>query len=317
MLRWTQRTNSALGTFCAQMPTSPARLRLSASEVHTATASGSASKVRVLQAVTTLPARGPRKIEHLFQSSALGREVRLTVVLPPFYRLQLMQRFPLVLVNDGQDFPALKVLERLAEYYKKPRSVPRIWVGIHANERRMSEYGCANIPDYAGRGDLAAEYSRFVTAELLPWLKTYFRVSRRREDVALAGFSLGGLSAFDITWRHAHHFGAVACFSASFWWRSGPLRSEAPDADRIAIDLIKEAETAPKLDFYFMVGDQEESSDRNDNGVIDAIDDTLDVIAALKKKGVAASAIRYQLVKGGKHDQASWGPALMDWVAGL
>ena len=267
--------------------------------------------------MSALPPRPPRSIDHVLFSKALGRDVRISIILPPYYRLAMMQRYPLVVLNDGQDFPELKLLDRLSNYYRGSRATSRIIVGIHANERRMREYGTADIPDYVGRGDLAAEHSRFVTTELLPWLKSRLRISRRREDVALGGFSLGGLSAFDIAWRNAHHFGSVGCFSASFWWRSAPMRLEAPDADRVAVDQIMATERLPDLNFYFMAGDHEEESDRNGNGIIDVIDDTQDVIAALHAKGISDERIAYQLVEGGEHNQTTWGPAVIDWLKWL
>ena len=267
--------------------------------------------------VNVFPARSPRQVEHTLVSVALGRAVRVSIVLPPYYRLNVLQRYPLVVFNDGQDFAALRMRERLDMHYRWPGATPRIIVGVHADANRMSEYGTAQVPDYAGRGDRAAEYSRFITTELLPWLKANFRVSRRREDLALAGFSLGGLSAFDIALRNGHNFGAVACFSASFWWRSAPMREEAPDADRVAVDLVEGAARVPDLRYYFMAGDREEESDRNGNGVIDVIDDTRAVIDALRAKGVPERAIAFALVPGGEHDQVTWGPAVITWLRWL
>lgn len=272
---------------------------------------------RIMRPQELVSTRPPRQLEHEFYSRILGRNVKLSIILPPYYRLSVLSRYPLVLLNDGQDFPELQLFDRLQAAYAKTDLRPRIIVGMHADEGRMREYGTSTVLDHAGRGDLAAAHRRFVTTELLPWLRRDFRVSRRRQDIAIGGFSLGGLSAFDIAWQHAHTFGAVGCFSASFWMRSAPFRRETPDRDRIIVDLVNNAAQAPNLDYWFMAGDREEESDRNGNGVIDVIDDTKDVIAALGRQGVPDERIGYVEVIGGEHNQRTWGPMVVEWLAWL
>ena len=265
----------------------------------------------------TLPRRAPRVLEHDFASGALGRTVRVTIVLPPYYRLNLLSRYPLAVFHDGQDFGRLGLVERLREGYARQAVRPRIVVGVHADERRMREYGTSQVADYAGRGDLAGAHRRFLTTELMPWLRRQFRVARRRQDIALAGFSLGGLSAFDVAWQHAHTFGAVACFSPSFWWRSAPFREDDPDADRIVVETVRHATAAPPLAYYFAAGTAEEASDRNGNGVIDVVDDVRDVVAGLRRLRVPEHCLRLDVVEGGDHSPASWGPQVMTWLAWL
>ena len=58
----------------------------------------------------------------------------------------------------------------------------------------------------------------------------------------------------------------------------------------------------------------DEKADRNNNGVIDAIDDTLDLIKELKKKGYPESSIRYLELKDGRHDVPTWARAFPDFL---
>ena len=261
--------------------------------------------------------RALRVIEHVFESRSLGREVRLTIVLPPYYRLNVLKRYPLTLFNDGQDFGRLDLVRRLGDGYQAGDLRPRIVVGVHADERRMREYGCSHVAEHAGRGDLAGAHRRFLTTELMPWLRRQFRVARRRQDISVAGFSLGGLSAFDVAWQHAHTFGAVGCFSPSFWVRSASFRAEDPDADRIVVETVRAAAAAPPLAYFFAAGTREEESDRNGNGVIDVVDDVQDVVAGLRRLGVAEHCLRFDIVEGGRHDPKSWGPQVVDWLSWL
>jgi hypothetical protein len=54
----------------------------------------------------------------------------------------------------------------------------------------------------------------------------------------------------------------------------------------------------------------DEQMDRNRNGIIDSIDDTLDLIEELVRKGVSRSTQIYYLeLADGKHDISSWARA--------
>lgn len=261
-----------------------------------------------------------RKGPHLrqirqFPSSALGRKVDFDIYLPPDYHLSGGKRYPMVLFNDGQDLPRMAysaILEQL--FYKK--QVPYfISVGIHASGERMREYGTARQPDYKGRGDKAAQYRDFILKELLPFLYGSLRLSGLREETAFAGFSLGGLSALDIAWSCPEVFGVSGVFSGSLWWRWSPVQSTDTDADRIMHDIIQ---TSTQIDdnqrFWFQCGTLDEAEDRNSNGIIDSIDDTLDLIRDLKTSGVREENIRYLEMEGGRHEPATWGAAMPDFL---
>ena len=48
---------------------------------------------------------------------------------------------------------------------------------------------------------------------------------------------------------------------------------------------IRDGEAVPGIKFFFECGTEDETEDRNKNGIIDSIDDTLDLISALAEKG--------------------------------
>jgi hypothetical protein len=56
------------------------------------------------------------------------------------------------------------------------------------------------------------------------------------------------------------------------------------DKHRIMHEQIKKGKFIPWLKFFFECGALDEIADRNNNGVIDAIDDTLELIKSCKKK---------------------------------
>ncbi len=248
-------------------------------------------------------------------SVPLNRPVHLTIILPPGYS-ETGPLLPVLYLNDGQDIPKLRLREVLDSLYNAQTIRPFVLVAPHANVDRIHEYGTAAQPDYLNRGSKAAAYTDFVLTELMPHIQKYYRVSTTPADNVIAGFSLGGLSAFDIGFHHPERFSRVGVFSGSFWWRSKKFSSAYDDeTDRIMHSLVRASKTKPAVKFWLETGTHDETSDRNNNGVIDAIDDTLDIIRALTAKGFSRETdIRYVEVVGGEHNQKTWSAIMPDFL---
>jgi len=250
-------------------------------------------------------------------SALLGREVICDVLMPEDTNTN--QPLHLLLLNDGQEIEALQLKQTLQNLYDNNSIAPVVIVAIHANEERLQEYGVANKPDFKNRGAKAGIYTAFVKTELLPaitgLLPTYTFTS-----TAFAGFSLGGLSALDIAWNNPDLFDKVGVFSGSLWWRSKDIGKGYTETDRIAHAMIKEAIDKPELKFWLQTGTNDETADRNQNGIIDSIDDTIDLIKELEAKGYKRPAdIRYVEVVGGSHDAPTWAkamPKFLYWAFG-
>ena len=227
----------------------------------------------------------------------------------------------LLLINDGQDLQKMGMSEMLGELYSRGDIGPALCVGIHAGPQRLMEYGTAAMPDYAGRGRLAGAYTRFVLEELLPVIEERFGASAFR-DKAFAGFSLGALSAMDMVWAYPEVFSTAGLFSGSFWWRKKDKDDPGyqEQRDRIMHQLVSEGVYHPGQRFFFECGTEDESEDRNGNGVIDSIDDVRDLIGRLEEKGYESGKdIRYIEIEGGRHEVETWRwamPEFLRWVYG-
>ncbi len=250
-----------------------------------------------------------------FSSINLERKVLFRLVAPPDYK-DAEKCFPVLLMNDGQDFSALQLEQTLVSSFKSKALAPFIYVGVECGKERIQEYGTAVSADFKGRGSKAPEYTRFIMDEFIPFLRDEFKVSHHGQDWVFCGLSLGGLSAFDIAYTHASHFGKIGVFSGSFWWRKKAyVKKDLRDRSRIILDVVKKGPFSPHLKFWFQCGTEDETADRNHNGIIDAIDDTLDLIRELKAKGYSGpDDITYVEIEGGKHDLPTWAAILPEFI---
>ncbi len=253
---------------------------------------------------------------HTLDSSLLNRTVLFDLYWPP--TPQNPATWNLLLINDGQNMAEMNFQDILNQLYESGTLQPTLCVAIHAGEERKREYGVADQPDYLGRGDLAAAYAAFVMTELLPIIHQHAGVYRFKQ-AGFAGFSLGGLQALDMVWKYPGYFNVAGVFSGALWWRN--LDQQDPtyedDKNRIIHQEIRNGHYHPGQQFFFQCGNKDETADRNGNGIIDSIDDTLDLVAELKKKGCPDDAIYYLEMPDGRHDIPTWGlamPLFLKWI---
>ena len=261
---------------------------------------------------------GTRLCREVLTSAHLGREVELSILLPP--GPAVTEPLPVLYLNDGQDLERLHLQATLDALYARGALQPFVLVAPHANEQRAQEYGTAGHPDFNGRGSLAGAYTGFVIKELLPFAQAKYHASPDPAQAVMAGFSLGGLSAVDMVWHHPEAFARAGAFSGSFWWRQRAVGAGYTPADRIMHGLVRARRAHPSHGFWLQSGTLDERNDRNENGVIDSIEDCLDLIEALIRSGLDPQrALRYVQVEGGHHHPATWGrvmPDFLQWAFG-
>ena len=253
----------------------------------------------------------------VIQSGFLKRDVNCTLLFPEetIFNLSLN----LLLLNDGQEIANLELKDTLEGLTTANCIKPLLIVAIHANEERIQEYGTAGKPDFKKRGAKAGLYTRFVKTELMPAIYKLTGTGKF-ETTAFGGFSLGGLSALDIAWHNPEIFDKAGIFSGSFWWRSKDLAKGYTEYDRIMHSIIRNSKVTPKLKIWLQTGTKDETADRNKNGIIDSIDDTIDLIKELENKGLKRPEdIKYLEMVGGSHNTATWAkamPKFLVWAFG-
>jgi enterochelin esterase-like enzyme len=250
-----------------------------------------------------------------FPSAHLGNRRPIRVLLPPHYARRAGERFPTIYLNDGQDVDSLSVVATLERLYDQRAIRHLIVVAVYATADRLNEYGVAGVPNAQGRGTRADAYEAFLLEEVMPAINRRYRTLAGPAHTAIAGMSLGGLAAFDLAWRHPELFGTVGVFSGSFWWRTDDRTWRTRQASRIMHRRVRGTPGRPALRMWFQAGTEDETSDRDGNGVIDAIQDTTELMDELVAKGYRPGAdMTYLEIAGGRHDQATWARALPEFL---
>jgi enterochelin esterase-like enzyme len=248
-------------------------------------------------------------------SKLLERDVDVELLLPVGFD-SLSKKYPLLLLNDGQDNEKVRILETV-DKLTKAGTIQEIIVAAVTAGDRLQEYGVASKLDYKHRGSKAKTYSSYLIEHLIPYLAYRYPIDTTPSVNAIAGYSMGGLSALDIAWNNPEVFKKVGIFSGSLWWRKRDTKSVfySDQRDRIMHQHIRKGKFKPGMQFWFQTGTEDEYSDRNGNGIIDSIDDTLDLIAELTKKGYRPfKEIQYYEMPGGKHDTETWAQAMPEFL---
>ena len=251
---------------------------------------------------------------HVLYSTYLDRSVVIDCYLPNNFVEQ--GDLSLVIINDGQDLQKMDFESILETLYSSNSIHPLFCLAIHCGPDRRNEYATANILDYKGRGTMSAAYQKFIFEELLPHIRETYSILSFKEK-SICGFSLGGLSAIDTAWNHPVEFNKVGVFSGSLWWRTMSQDDSAFDENehRIMHSQVRNGSYYPWLKFFFETGTMDESADRNQNGIIDAIDDTVSLIAELVAKGYDPEKdIKYIELTDGRHDVETWGKAFPEFL---
>jgi enterochelin esterase-like enzyme len=273
-------------------------------------------------------------------------QVTISVHLPPGYNAASERQYPVLYVNDGQDMPAVRLRETLQALYRERAIRPVIVVAIRMLPDRMGTYGLSDRAraqsvvaptKYGPVGQRAHEYSEWVARTLVPWIDARYRTKPTPDARAILGWSLGALNAFGLGWQYPEVFGRVGAFSPSFWLSSETGDADAVQRTRLAQRLLDGTPPRNGPRMFFAVGTDEETDDRDGDGVNDAVDDTRDLIEGWRGAGVERKGLRQQgytinlahavrpartdvalyELDGGRHHQESWArmlPVFLRWA---
>lgn len=240
----------------------------------------------------------------------------LTIYLPPVRDPD--QEHSLLIALDGQTMPGWRLGETLADLSRKGQIEPTVVVAVPASALRLEEYGTANELDYQGRGVHAAAFQRYLCETVLPRVRQRLVVTSEPARTGIFGASMGGLCAFDTAWNRPDVFGVAGVFSGALWWRRDNSTPAAQQASRILHRRVRACAVKPPLRMWFQAGTHDETADRDGNGVIDAVQDTTELVDELRAKQFRAGAeLEYLEITGGRHHEPTWAealPAFLRWA---
>lgn len=246
---------------------------------------------------------------HKVPSRLLGQR-EILVYLPPGYSSRDNYRYPLALLQDGQNIFDAKssvfgvewgVDEAAETLIADQRMKPVILAAIYNSPNRIAEY--TPFPDPEHGGGEAELYRAFIIEDLLPFLAENYSLTVLPEERAVIGSSLGGLVSLYLGWYGPRTFGKIGALSPSLWWgRRSFMTGMAGDPT---------PEFRPQI--WLDAGTEESETDLNGNGVPDLIDDLRTLRAVLFYHGYQQGQdLVYREVEGAHHDEVSWSARIAD-----
>jgi enterochelin esterase family protein len=230
-------------------------------------------------------AKGKLTEEHI-QSKILKAERMAWIYTPAGYDPRRVATYPLLVCFDGSTYthqvPTPVILDNLIADGKIP---PTVAVFIAQSPQPQRNIELSNN----------APFADFVAGELLPQVRSGWRVTADPAKTVVCGSSAGGLAALFFAFRRPDVFGNVLAQSAALW--PGKER-ENPDHEW----LIQQYEGSPKLPVRFVL----------QPGVVEVVETPLhgpSIINSnrrlhdiLRKKGYE---VGYSEVPGG-HEPLTW-----------
>jgi len=235
--------------------------------------------------------------DYTIRSKLLGTERRILVYTPPGYAPG--RAYPLLLAFDGADYldiiPLPLMLDTLLAAGKAPP-----FVAVLVDDST----GAVRLADLANH----ARFARFLTAELLPWVRARWGVTTDPGRTVITGTSAGGLASAHAALLRPDIFGNVLSQSGAFW-RGNEGSNGAPYEW-----LTGRYAASPRRPIRFLldVGELETHTTAGTGpSILDANRRLRDV---LRSKGYD---VVYTEVPGGQHEAGTWGRRLPGDLAEL
>lgn len=157
-----------------------------------------------------------------FASELMQNEREVYVHLPAGYDAELTRRYPVLIVQDGNESIVRSQFHEVADAYVAAGGEPVIlvFVALPTQADRLAEYTMASA---GARGDA---YVEFLATELVPALDASFRTRAEPGSRGVMGASLGGLISFWAALEYPGTFEYTGGMSSSFFWEDDLMLRE-------------------------------------------------------------------------------------------
>ena len=224
----------------------------------------------------------------LFDSS-YHRPRQIWIYTPADYASHPTQTYPLLVAFDGDEYrdtmPLPFILDTLGTKGRAPAFVA-VLVDDGSGPVRIADLGNAH------------KMIDFLAAQLVPWVRAHYRVTRDPSRVIITGSSAGGLASAFVALERPDLFGNVLSQSGAFW--RGAEASNDPPYEWLTGEVARRPRRAVR--FFLDVGALESRGALG--GAAPSIRDANRHLRdALVTKGYA---VTYTEVPGGQHAPEFW-----------
>jgi len=234
-------------------------------------------------------------IDTAFFMPQLNRTRRIWIYLPEGYS-NSKEKYPVIYMHDGQNlfdsstsFAGEWRVDETADSLIKNGYKKAIIVGIdNGGEYRINELTPFENKEYGG-GD-GRLYMDFIVKTLKPYIDSTYKTLPDRENTSIVGSSLGGLISFYGIMKYKNVFSKAVLMSPSFWFSN-------------RIYFIPENKESLPIKLYFIAGDDESET---------MVSDIEKMTVKLDRYKYPQESYNVKIVKGGKHNEKSWGKQFPD-----
>lgn len=138
--------------------------------------------------------------------------------------------YPLVLLLDGSAYQTLIPVPVILDNLIAARRIAPT-IAVFVDNTSVASRAADMYPN--------AAFTEFIAVQVMKQVRSRYAITRDPKHAVIGGFSLGGLAATHIAWRHPETFGAVLSQSGAFWWsrqaihagRGEPILTDGPLLD--------------------------------------------------------------------------------------
>ena len=200
-------------------------------KLKTAWGGGGQSMVEVPGPVAWEAGDGPRGsvTHHFYKSAAIGDNRDYYVYTPPNYDPNRREPYPVLyllhgLGDDAESWlnvgGANSIMDNLIDQGKAKPMVMVTTLGYGTPDGTVGAMRPAMIPDFA----------KALVTEVIPQVEKAYRVSRDRNQRAIAGLSMGGAESLFTGLNYVDHFAYIGSFSGAFVMWPRALAASPPPA---------------------------------------------------------------------------------------
>ena len=234
---------------------------------------------------------GVSVFEHNYFIPQLNRHRRIWVYLPPDYRSNPTQYYPVLYMQDGQNLVKWGI-SSVNGKWNIDHSLNKLFskgmqgiiaIGIdNGNSDRINEYSPWVTKQGGGEGN---KFIQFITDTLKPDIDTRLRTKPNRDDTAIMGSSMGGLISLYAILARQDVFGKAGIFSPSLWFTEEIYEFAAQTARQLPVKIA------------LLGGEQESES---------MMADLLALYNTLRDSGFAENELHFDFYGDGLHQEWFW-----------